>query len=444
MAANPASALVDDKDPPAMVFMPQHDKATSRILCLANPRTDELNKYLFTPDVGVFEFKKITPPSDSRRSVLTIYDSQSSEDAPQALATDAEPAKNTPVSTDGYINKAAFALVATPIDPIWLVLPILSPASANTKAESSKRLFQPIDDLFEDIPDSSSDLRYLLSHEPFRKMVATRMDTVCDTVDADGEKMYRLSEERLIKKVVAISEGFAGTAFPSSMEAHFVGRALETPVLAVKREETATVQRDPQESESAVESQISISTITTAIDMDDSQSAMESPSFSSAMTTISTPATELSSFTTATSTDSLPQGPPSEIIRLQRIRTALSFILSSYIPPRLSNSINTCLSSPASPIDFTPLHKHLKQVAALKAEALASRSMGDFSRKRTLDDGEGAESRAEKKQRLEEEEKKRKMGESRGVRDLKKVNTTGMKKMSDFFAKSVPNAKTKA
>ena len=76
-------------------------------------------------------------------------------------------------------------------------------------------------------------------------------------------------------------------------------------------------------------------------------------------------------------------------------------------------------------------------MARLRQEAQAARSAGgDYSsRKRGADgDGEGEE-RAEIKRRKEEEEKRKKAGLSRGVRDLQKVNTAGMKKMSDFFKK---------
>ena len=48
---------------------------------------------------------------------------------------------------------------------------------------------------------------------------------------------------------------------------------------------------------------------------------------------------------------------------------------------------------------------------------------------------EDSETRAEKKRKKEEEEKRNKSGVSRGVKNLKKVNTSGMKKMSDFFKK---------
>jgi hypothetical protein len=429
--------LVEDKDPPVMVLLPEHDRANSRLLSLENPRTGELNKYFFDPALGVFEFKKITPPSDTHRSILTVYDSP----APDGLSG-VDP-KNEQSSSDGYITKTAFTLVATPIDPIWLVLPVLSPSrnDAGPKIASSKRLFQPIDDLSDTIPETSIDLRYFLNEESFRETLAASMESVCETVDAGDKKLYRLSEEKLFRKIIAIAKQFAGNTLPSSMEDYFVRRALERPVLAVKRNDSsAKVDVDTPESQPNADSQssISISTPSTL----ESQSTMESQSsFSTTTTTISTPATELSSFTSTTSaSEPTETDAPDNIVKLLRIRTALQFILASYIPLHISTKVNTYISSPKSPIDFTPLNTHLADLASLRAEALASRSMGDFSRKRTLDD-EGAESREEKKRRLAEEERKKKLGESKGVRDLKKVNTTGMKKMGDFFKKAASKAK---
>lgn len=50
------------------------------------------------------------------------------------------------------------------------------------------------------------------------------------------------------------------------------------------------------------------------------------------------------------------------------------------------------------------------------------------------EDEERVAEREEKKRRKEEEEKKKK-GEGRGIKALKKVDTSGMKKMSSFFVK---------
>ena len=58
-----------------------------------------------------------------------------------------------------------------------------------------------------------------------------------------------------------------------------------------------------------------------------------------------------------------------------------------------------------------------------------------MSRKRAReDDEERIAEQGEKKRRKEEEERKRK-SESLGVRRLKKVDTSGMRKMSSFFTR---------
>jgi hypothetical protein len=82
-------------------------------------------------------------------------------------------------------------------------------------------------------------------------------------------------------------------------------------------------------------------------------------------------------------------------------------------------------------VDFSSLDDYLSKLAKFRAEAVASHSM-DYSRKRDRDE---EEDEARVKKRKAEEEKKKKSMESRGVRELKKVNTKGMKKMSDFFKK---------
>lgn len=114
----------------------------------------------------------------------------------------------------------------------------------------------------------------------------------------------------------------------------------------------------------------------------------------------------------------------------------------SYIAQDLGARLDELLASAESPLDFKPLKDRLEHLAKLRAEALASRSLGDFSRKRNLEDEDAAESRAEKKRRKEAEEKKKKAEQSRGVRELKKVDTSGMKKMSDFFGKAAAKKKS--
>ena len=95
--------------------------------------------------------------------------------------------------------------------------------------------------------------------------------------------------------------------------------------------------------------------------------------------------------------------------------------------------MKTTLTYPS--IDFTPLDTHLKYLSSLHEEARALRALSDnITRKRGLDDDEAAEERAEKKRRKEEEDKKKKQ-ESNAMKALKKVDTSGMKKLSSFFTK---------
>ena len=121
---------------------------------------------------------------------------------------------------------------------------------------------------------------------------------------------------------------------------------------------------------------------------------------------------------------------------MQRLRTTWSFIASSYLPDQLADKLTGLLSSELCPVDFAPLETYLSNLETLRAEALASRSLSSFGLKRGLDADTASEARAEKKRKQEEDEKRKKAGESRGVRDLKKVDVSGMKKMSAFFTKT--------
>jgi hypothetical protein len=71
-------------------------------------------------------------------------------------------------------------------------------------------------------------------------------------------------------------------------------------------------------------------------------------------------------------------------------------------------------------------------VVKLRQDAAAVRSLTDYSRKRNIED---EDERAEKRRKKEEDDKRKKPTESRGVKNLKKVDVKGMKKMSDFFKK---------
>lgn len=328
-------------------------------------------------------------------------------------------------SAQGHVSKAAEVFVATPFDLVFILLPMLDRTTSNLRVEPGKGLFQSFDDLFDEQLDDDKHLRYVLTNSMFQPKLLKAMDQICDLVDAGDEKMYRLSLLKLHEYLLMKAKRVVDVGLPASMEDRFVTRALGVPMLSVKREDT-TVSFESQNNEGGSrsltpESSESQSTITSAI--------------------TSVAVSEISS---ATSVGMVDQTPSANLHHLQRLRTAMSFITASYLQPSLAEKLNEMPNkSDASP-DFGPLDKHLCHIGKLRAETLATRSASDFGRKRHVDDDEAAEDRAEKRRKQEEQDKKKKSQESRALRDLKKVNVSGMKKMSDFFAKkplpSKPNS----
>ncbi|OJD18083.1 hypothetical protein AJ78_01855 [Emergomyces pasteurianus Ep9510] len=440
-------ALPIPSKPTKTLILPRNATEYARFVLLENPRTSTLSRYYFCPKLGLYEFTTISSSASIPRSILftTTTAKHIASSVTEKQGDNAQNISGNMAVGDGSAekkeliqqvvedqapNKAAIAkhaqlLVATPVDILFFLLPILAPTRGSS---TSRQHFQPLDDMLDSQDTLSRTLKHILA-STFREKVEARMTVVCDTIEA-GQTMYRLNEDKLLQELVSKAERIVAHGFPPSLEERFIQRALEVPVLSVKRndfpatsmssnlsEMTGNTNNIPETSRDMSESQPSSSTTPTT------------PSASFSLSNVSTPNTEI-----------MPpiQNSPlnCDVHQLLRVRTAMAFIQSSYLSKHLSSRVETLLNSPEmSPKDFSPLTQHLKLVAELRAKAHASRSMGDFSRKRDVEDDEAAEIRAEKKRRKEEEEKKKKMGESRAVRDLKKVNVSGMKKLSAFFGK---------
>lgn len=409
---------------PKLLILPEDRSSEARICTLAHPRTSNPSRYLFDPEKGIYEFTRVAAPKSTCRSWLigkrkrdasskmekkdakgpaSTEEPTHALDSQDPLTAEKKHAKIRPFS-DGYVVKFAELLVATPIDYLFLLLPCF--VNSPSAKLPSKGLFLSADDLLEKLSEHSRHLGQILRYPKLRLATGERMQAVCDMVDAGDEKMYRLSNKMLLNELVLKAEAMVVRGLPASIEERFVRKALETPVMVVKREESFESEPNPSE---CVDSQMSFanaeSTATVATDV--------TVPDETALTAV-----------------------PKELYHLLRLRTAISYMISAYIPPTLAATLNTLLASEQSPLDFAPLDERLGSIAKLRAEALAARSLGDFSRKRSMyEEDDAAETRAEKKRRKEEEEKKKKAGETRGIRDLKKVDTKGMKKMSDFFGK---------
>ncbi|MCJ1410148.1 hypothetical protein MMC19_004233 [Ptychographa xylographoides] len=446
----PATPMVlsEDSVPPRLLVLPKpiSSNIQSSICTLAHPRTLQPTRYFVCPELGVYEFTRVAAPNSSFRSCLLgtsraprethdvlEKEEEDGKEAPSQIMDQEDNKKDQDRTDNGYVSKTAEILTATPIDLLFLVLPVLCPESASTKSTRPTTLFLSSEALFEDLVKISKHFDHVLGYPAIRQRILLRMEAVCDTVVADDERMYRLNEGKLLGVLCSKARRMAGTPLPKSMEEKFVKRALEAPVTTVMRQNTAergllleeqTNREDlpalevSQTLEVATESQSSVGS-----------SASSRNSVGSDLTTVTTPDEPAKA-------DASP-----EIVELQRIRVALTYLMSTYVPSQLAAPLHAILASGSSPIDFGPCDEYLAHIARHRADVQASRSLADFSRKRTMhEDDEASESRAEKKRKTDADEKRKKAGESRGVRDLKKVNTVGMRKMSDFFACKGPQA----
>lgn len=423
----------DSSNPPKVFILPKDASPMARIVSLASPKTTLDTRYFCCPEKGFYEFTKVSEPRTTPRSWLLAPSESGAGDRkrPNDKAL-AQKDNGEYLPSQGYVTKNAELFIATPIDPLFLVLSALSPPPSTQGSQSTKRLFLASDDYLDNLVSTSPHFRTLLRADSTQKRIQARLAAVCDTVEAGDDTMYRLNETKLLQELLQKAKKMVEYGLPPSMEEKFVTKALEVPMLSLKREESSILD-EVEEGEPLNTSSIA----TDSVDCQASTSSIDTlatpASFAStAATSISEAdeAAELSVPTPAAAIISAPEGIP----HLLRLRTALNFITSSYLPNHLQRTLQSLLQTPSpSTIDFTPLDQHFSYLADLRQQALASRSLGDYSRKRTLDEDE--ETRADKKRRKDEEDKKRKAGESRGVRELKKVNVKGMKKMSDFFAK---------
>ncbi|KAI1184693.1 ribonuclease H2, subunit B [Nemania serpens] len=422
-------------NPPKIFILPKKATDEARIVSLLHPRYAKPTRYLLCPETGFYEFTRIAEPKSTPRSWLIHT---------HAHGHEPEQPGREEASFGTYVTNGAELFVATPIDPLFLILPTL----VDPAGKAEKRRYISSDDHFDRIQEESPHLWEILrwGEGRVRELLEARLGVVCDTVEAGDERMFRFSEEKLMTEILGKARRMSARPLPHSMEEKFVVRPLEGPVLGVKREAAAvttttlihasveTVQVDSSALESA-------GTPGLKVEASESQSSVSSTDSTTSLTSeASTAATSITITTSergeseATAQVLRPAIIASpEVVSLQRLRTAFNFLCSSYVPPSLVTMLRGKPSAQPG-ADFAPLDAYLSELNRLKQEAAAMRSAGDYTRKRVLDEEELAD-RAEKKRKKEEEDKRKKAGQSRGVRELKKVNTAGMKKMSDFFKK---------
>ena len=406
-------------NPPHIFVLPKDVSPAARIITLPDPASSSPNRYFVCPEKGFFEFTKIAAPKKACRSWLLAPERLANKEVEVDAKNEEAPQEQ---QEEGYVMEKPDMFVATPVDPLFIVLPLLIGGETGEYLTFS-------DFIYTTERKDLVQLQQLLRQSSFadlEKKIEGRIDAVCDCMDmGDGDdKMYQLSTQKLAAILATKANRMAKGRLPASMEDRFVKQALETPVLSVKREDSnisiAAEDSTPgaeSKSDTAATSQASTSTTNDA--------------------TTSTPDTSV----TATPVEDK-SSPADEVVGLLRVRTALDFLIISYTPASLRTAIQDILKAPTSPVDFVPLDKHLEYVAGLKKQAQALRSLSDnISRKRGADDDDALD-KAEAKRKKKEEDEIKKKNTSRGVQQLAKADTSGMKKLSSFFTKAPPKKKT--
>ncbi|XMA10031.1 hypothetical protein WAI453_002822 [Rhynchosporium graminicola] len=403
-------------NPPHLFILPKHLCEDARIVTLESPRYFSDDRYVICPESGFYEFTKVAAPRTTPRSWLLAAKHESEDGEEQ------ENDEDRTAESEGYVMKTASLLVATPFDPLFLVLSVLSPLPTTKSSEPAKKLFLSGYDYLEQMSKASPHFTSFYRIEWIRQMLESRIAAVCDTVQAGDETMYRLNEAKLLEELLKKAKNMTEKGLPASIDEKLVRKALDPPMLSIKRDDSSLSEPAKEDGEETPDTQTAVSDTAASSFSEASTAATSFWEGTQAIDTINKPI------------ESSPIHAPAGVAELLRLRTAFFFICSAYLAPHVTESLKELLITSTSNVDFGPLDAHLAHLAKLRQDALASRSLGDFSRKRSMA-AEDGETRAEKKRKEDEEEKRRKANQSRGVQALKKVNTSGMKKMSDFFKK---------
>jgi hypothetical protein len=382
--ASSKKSLEAEDDLHKVCVLPKDATEGSQVVYLIHPATSSPAAFLFSPGNGrIFELTKVSAPRKAARSWLITGDESGRKEPPTGLQK-------------GYVVRDADMLLATPFDPVFFLTPLLATGKLQGKAS-----FRLGDDYLETLSEKSTSLARLLRNSHFGKILLRRLETISDIQDIGDDNVYRPSQVKLatllVQKACRMIEPKVWSA---SMDEGMVKKELDIPSMQVQQ---APKDATPMEDEAGNENTVNVGKKMQEIKAD---------------TTVA-PA----------------------VIERMRLRKALDYLLSTYVSPMLKTDLEAQLldenvKSTSDLLDFTLLNEHLDKVKNAKAEAVALRSLSDnISRKRGRDDDEAADIREEKKRKKEEDDKKAKM-ESRASKQLKKVDTTGMKKMSSFFTKA--------
>ena len=393
-----------DEHPPTLAILPKNLSAEAKFLSLKNPSNKKLSRYIYCPKSGFYELTIVSAGGNDHRSCLFVPQGPN-----EASSVSKEAQANGEVSDlgQGYVIDQAQMLVATPFDTRLLLMPLIQPGMLGGPRDRP-HMARMADDLFNELGRTSKHMKYMLRFPSFRKLLLKGLNDLFEPVDAMGETMYRSDSFQMLDLLIEKAQKVVSNAWPSSLERH-VQRKLEVPAAVAAMRASQTRQST------------------------ESSDSSELPKVEEGDALQSERPAEPANFTPLPSEELQPS---QTVIDQMRLKIAISFIFQSYVPPKLKDYFEKVIAS-GTGVNFNEANEYLAKIESLKKEAHAlSHVSGNVSRKRAAEEEADAaeEARTEKRRKKEEEDKKRKQ-ESRASKDLKKVNTAGMQKLSSFFSK---------
>lgn len=200
-------------DPFKSIVLPKDIGSGARICTLAHPRTANASRYYFCPERGIFEFIRIAAPrsvcqswligprrrphpdGDSTEVVQPVGDSETTKES-------CKPVNSTASVAGGYVMKSPELFVATPIDPLFIVLPSICGQFSSNRGSSIDSRFISVDDLIERLQETLKHLKLLLNNERVRQTFSARIMAVSDSVVAGEEMMYRINLDKLLAELI--------------------------------------------------------------------------------------------------------------------------------------------------------------------------------------------------------------------------------------------------
>src|SRR5215469_2438810 len=174
-----------ESNPPKLFVLPKNTSERARIITLDNPATSKPNRYFVCPEKGLYEFIKVAAANSSPRSWLLARPEDGPSDSYTADpdAERREKSKYFESSEDGspsdfpsgYVAKNPDLFIATPMDILFLLLPILSPVAVESVRGMQKQMFLTLEDHLDSTATSSLHLKYTFQHQSMRDLAEQRM-----------------------------------------------------------------------------------------------------------------------------------------------------------------------------------------------------------------------------------------------------------------------------